>query len=254
MRKTIQFLAICIISITSASAQSNKVDLGLTGLINRNLNFSYERKLSDKFSVKSGLGYMLPGKLPWLDYSKEFLNDNETEGYLVVALNNLRISAISITPEIRFFPKGNALKGLYLGPYAKYADYMFNSSYTSDVDYTDNGLPFTKKDVVFDLSGHIRKAGAGIVIGYQWIASETISFDLCLFGPGLVYAFATSTVDSPEFPSSRDIGEFTQEELSVIPNVLGTIEVEQTSRISAKGTWNQILPICRFNLSIGIAF
>lgn len=254
MKAIIIFLVLCLTVIIPVTAQNNKVDLGLTGLINRNLNFSYERKLSDKFSVKSGLGYMLPGKLPWLEQSKGLLGDNETEGYLMIALNNLRISAFSVTPEIRFFPKGNALKGFYIGPYAKYADYMFNSSYTADVDYSENSISYTKNDVVFDLSGHVRKAGGGIVMGFQWLASETVSFDLCLFGPGLVYAFATSTVDSPEFPSSRDIGEFTSEELSNIPEALGVIEVEQLSRVSAKGTWNSILPICRFNLSVGIAF
>lgn len=254
MKKAILVFAIALISVASVLAQKSIVDLGIIGLINRNLNFSFEQKLYDKFSVKCGLGYMLPGKLPWLGISKSFMGDNETEGYLEIALDNLRISAINLTPEIRFFPKGKALKGLYMGPYAKYADYMFKSSYTSDVDYTDNGSSYTKQDVVFELTGHLRKVGAGIVIGYQWIISEKFSVDLCLFGPGLVYAFASSTVDSPEFPSSRDIGEFTAEELSNIPDILGKIDVEQLSRTSAKGTWNRFLPVCRFNLSVGIVF
>jgi hypothetical protein len=254
MRTTLFLLMLTMVTTLSLQAQKLKADLGVFGLINRNVNVSLEYGLSDKFSVKGGLGYMLPGRLPWLDFSKDLLDDSETEGYLGIALDNLRISAISLSPEIRFFPGGQALKGLYLGAYGRMSNYMFSSSYTSDVDYTDGGQNFTKENVVFDLSGHLTKIGGGLSIGYQFFLWETISVDMNFFGAGLVYAYASSTVDSPEFPSSRGIGEFTAEELSIIPDILGVVDVEQLSNTSARGTWGRILPVYRANLSIGIAF
>ncbi|MFH2094917.1 MAG: DUF3575 domain-containing protein [Bacteroidota bacterium] len=254
MKKQVITLIILSLFIAGAKAQDNAVGIGLFGLMNRNLNLTFERKFSDKTSLKAGIGFMIPGKLPWLDISKNYMQDNETEGYLEIALDKLRISAISVTPEFRFYPGGSALKGFYLGPYLKYANYMFSSSYISDVDYVDNGLDYTQEDVVFELKGNVQKMGGGIMVGYQWIISEAVSIDWCLSGPGVVSAFASSTVEAPNFPASRHIGDFTEEELSNIPEVFGKIDVEQKSQTVAEGTWSRILPIYRFNISIGIAF
>ncbi|OFY38107.1 MAG: hypothetical protein A2W91_18395 [Bacteroidetes bacterium GWF2_38_335] len=254
MKKIILTLTLTFYALINLNAQSNKIDIGLFGLLNRNLSFSFEHTLSDYATFRMGASYMLTGELPWLDASKGLLDSSGTEGYLEIALNKLRISAYSFTPEFRFYPKGAAMTGLYIAPYLKYADYRFTSVYQSDVDYFDADSLFTAEDVVFDLSGHIRKAGAGLAIGYQWLISDAVSLDFCFFGPGFVYAFASSTVDAPKFPASRDIGEFTQEELSEIPDILGLIDVEQVTPTQAKGTWNKLLPIYRFNISIGFAF
>lgn len=249
-------ILVSIISITTPLlAQNNAAGLGLFGLINRNINFTYEKKVFHEASIKLGFGVLIPGKLPHLNSVINVLSDDETEGYFKKALEEIRFSAYSFTPEIRLYPKKNTPNGFYIGPYARYARYIFKSSFNSDVDYTDEfGNSQTESEVVFDLKGRIQKIGVGISIGYQTIISEKFFVDFNLVGPGLMYVNAKSNVISPNFPSEESISEFVKNELDVIPDIFGDIDVEALSDIEAKGTWNRILPTYRCNISIGFVF
>src|SRR3989339_1558729 len=233
-------------------SQDNSVEFGLFGLINRNLNFNYERKLTDYASANMGFGYLLPGAPPHVNTVLDILTDADTEGYVEDALRNMKFSAVSFTPELRYYFEKSGCKGLYFGGYAKYANYCYTSQYTSDVNYSNSsGQSQTKKDVVFTLSGKFHTLGAGLSLGYKWIIEEKFVVDWCIAAPGLIYGFSKANVVAPEFPPEESITDFVKNELDVIPDFLGKINVSEVSKIEAQGVWKKIYPTCRFNLSIG---
>lgn len=236
-------------------SQNYLAGMGLTGLVNRNLNLSLERKVKEFGSAEIDIGLLIPGRIPHINSVIGSLTDELTEGYVETAFENMKFSAFSITPEIHYFPKKVAMKGLYFGPYARFANYMFTSDFNADVDYTDEyGDSQVAEGVVFNLKGSVQKIGVGVLVGYQWIFSEKYFIDWYIAGPGLLYASAHSNVVSPNFPSEREIDEFVENELEVIPEIFGDIEVTAVSDIEARGVWKRILPTCRFNVTLGFAF
>ena len=254
MKKSFLIFFIALFSMQLFS-QDNSVEFGLFGLINRNMYFSYEKKLTEYASADIGFGYLLPGQLPHVNIAIGILQTAETEGFFEDALRNLKFSGVSFTPELHYYFAQDGCKGLYIGPYARYADYFYNSEYIADVDYTNNaGLSQTKKDVVFTLTGNYQTYGVGFVFGYKWLIADKYIIDWCIAGPGLLYASAKSNVVAPEFPPEEPIKDFVENELSVIPDFLGKIDVTEVSKIEAQGTWKKIYPNCRFNISIGYVF
>lgn len=254
MKKIFLVFSIIILSVPVFS-QDNSVEFGFFGLINRNIYVSYERKLTDYASAGIGFGYIIPGKLPHVNAAIGILSNVETEGYFEDALKNLKFSAFSITPELHYYFGKSGCKGLYIGPYARYADYFYHSQYTADVDYTNSsGLSLTKNEVVFTLTGNYQTFGAGIVFGYKWLIQDKFIIDWCIAGPGLLYATAKANVVAPDFPPEEPIKDFVENELNVIPDLLGKIDVTEVSKIEAQGTWKKIYPNCRFNISVGYLF
>ena len=236
-------------------SQDNSLEFGLFGLVNRNLFLNYERRLTDYASANIGIGYLIPGRLPHVNGALNILTDAETEGYVAEALRDMKFSGVSITPELHYYFGKNGCKGLYLGGYARYADYFYTSQYISDVDYTNSsGQSKTKENVVFTLTGNFQTLGVGLSLGYKWRIADKFVVNWCVAAPGLIYGFAKANVVAPEFPPEESINDFVENELDVLPDILGKIDVSEVSKIEAQGKWNKIYPTCRFNLSLGYVF
>jgi len=97
----------------------------------------YEHKLSDKGSIQLGLAYT------------------------GIKFDDTKFSGLMVTPEYRFYPKENALNGLYLAPYLRYQNFKV----TSNED-----------------KGSYNSFGGGAVLGRQWIYKSGFTLDL-FFGP-----------------------------------------------------------------------
>jgi hypothetical protein len=77
--------------------------------------------------------------------------------YMNYKISDFRYTGLILTPEYRFFPRGNAINGMYVGPYLRIQNY--SASVSSDkVNY------FT--------------FGGGGVIGRQWIRPSGFTMDL----------------------------------------------------------------------------
>jgi hypothetical protein len=110
----------------------------------------YERKLSDVTSAQMGVGY--------LNYK----------------ISDTKFTGLILTPEVRIYPRKNAIDGVYLSPYLRYQN-------------------FSVEDKVTASKGSLTSMGGGLVIGRQWITKSGFTMDLFFGGH---YSSATVKVDS----------------------------------------------------------
>lgn len=141
MRKIFLLLIAIITMGTSVFAQSNTDEQESKNTIKVNTlsilvgtgSVFYEREISSNSSLQLGTSYMN------------------------FKFSDFKYSGLILTPEYRFFPKGNAINGMYLGPYIRIQNY--NASITEgEVNYFNYG--------------------GGGVIGRQWIRPSGFTMDL----------------------------------------------------------------------------
>jgi hypothetical protein len=120
----------------------------------------YERQMSDKTSLQLGFAYT------------------------GLKLDETSFSGVAITPEFRYYPKANALSGLYLAPFLRYQNYTVKDDFSK---------------------GNYSSIGGGAVLGRQWVYKSGFTLDL-FFGPafnsGKVKADAGSS--EPEVSGTID--------------------------------------------------
>ncbi len=163
MKKNILLTLVLLGVLTSKiSAQevNNTVKLNPLSALLRIGSVFYERKMNDKMSLQLGVAYT-------------GLRFDET-----------KFSGFSTTPELRYYPKANALNGLYLGPFLRYQNYSVKDDSNK---------------------GTYSSFGGGAVIGRQWVYKSGFTLDL-FFGP------------------SYNAGRFKAEDGSGEPDISGGID------------------------------
>lgn len=204
-------LLLLVSSLSTVKAQDNVVKLHLEGLAFKQLNFSYERVLSDKLSAGAKIGFFIPGKIPGLVYTPEI----PVDGYVANELLKNRFTGVSIVPEIRFYPGGKAPKGFYLGAYIRYNTYKLGLSQTesyklSDQEYQDLSptedyyslVDHTNKsiDATLDLEVKLRQFGLGGQIGVQWCIGDKVTIDWGIIGIGYDFYKISGKVSAVDIP------------------------------------------------------
>ncbi|WP_026904972.1 DUF3575 domain-containing protein [Pedobacter glucosidilyticus] len=121
----------------SAQEVNNTVKINPLSALFRIGSVFYERKMSDNLSLQLGVAYT------------------------GLKLDETKFSGFSTTPELRYYPKANALNGLYFGPFLRYQNY-------------------TVKDDINE--GSYTSFGGGAVLGRQWVYKSGFTLDL-FFGP-----------------------------------------------------------------------
>jgi len=53
-------------------------------------------------------------------------------GYLSYKIEDSKFSGLILTPEVRFYPKSNAIDGFYLAPYFRYQNFKLENTETND--------------------------------------------------------------------------------------------------------------------------
>ncbi|WP_423149176.1 DUF3575 domain-containing protein [Rubrolithibacter danxiaensis] len=97
----------------------------------------YERKVADNGSLQLGVAYT------------------------GLKLDDTKFTGLALTPEYRYFPKANALSGVYLAPFLRYQNYKLKEN---------------------DNKGSYSSFGGGALIGRQWVFKSNFTLDL-FFGP-----------------------------------------------------------------------
>lgn len=81
--------------------------------------------------------------------------------YLQYKFDETTFSGLILTPEMRFYPKSNALSGFYTAPYLRLQRYMVKSG---------------------DGKGVYRNVGGGMLVGRQWVNESDFTMDLFFGG------------------------------------------------------------------------
>ncbi|MEO1447988.1 MAG: DUF3575 domain-containing protein [Bacteroidota bacterium] len=242
--QTISFIFALTLSLPLSAQQSSiKFIPGKILWGPRQLSFSFERAITDKLSANFGFSGMIPINLTngalTVD-STTFATDNFTIG-------DGSIGGMTITPALRFYPGGRAIRGFYIEPFLRYFRYALRGNGV----YQDFVAGNSDVDVRYRFQGF----GLGGALGYQWVISDVITIEW-LGGFGVAFSGINVRGDVSG-PLENDVDQFIadlNEQLEGLP------VVNQVAQSNTGGTDIQIgipgitWPILRSSLAIGFAF
>jgi hypothetical protein len=90
-----------------------------------------------------------------------------------IQVQNIQIGNFALTPEFRYYFGKQALKGLYIAPYLRYANFKMQAP----VNYTSL---LTQKTANF--TGNISSFSGGLLIGDQFRLSKRLILDFWIIG------------------------------------------------------------------------
>lgn len=142
MKKLLLIVFACSVMASSfgqkeVSTDKNVLKVNTLSLFLGTGSIFYEHGFSEKISGQLGVGYL---------------------GYKA---GGTKFSGLFLTPEVRFYPKSNAIDGFYLAPYIRYQ----NLSLTVDAG-----------------KGSMSSMGGGLAFGRQWITNSGFTMDLFFGG------------------------------------------------------------------------
>jgi len=268
MKNIITLLLLTAITTSSIYSQKNAVKLHLESLFYGAANVAYERNIGDKITAGINVGVFIPREIPFYspveDTASNYANTDEIKN---------TFSGLMITPEFRFYPKGNG-KGFYVGGYLKYSNYKLGTSQTNtyalsnseynDLDpqadyYGDVNHSTREIDIKSDIDYKLKQFGGGLQLGVQWIIADrfVIDWGFIGFGYNVFKASGELTILQKDIPIeySRYAGEVENninQELAELPGSPKASVVGKDKSI--KATIPFASPGIRSFLSIGMKF
>lgn len=174
MRKSFLFL-LSLIAFSAINAQDDKantVKFNFFGLGMRTLSFQYERTLNENSSVLLHFGYTLPRSLPGSFFTIDTIAKNGSYNQVQSAKFK---GGMQITPEYRYYFKGEGNDGFYLGAYLRYSRYGLEAT---SLHRDDNTSPLK----YYDFKGSWTSTNVGIIMGNQWHLGESFTIDWWILG------------------------------------------------------------------------
>lgn len=120
------------------STEKNVLKVNTLALVLGTGSIFYERAFNDHMSGQLGFGYLNYGK------------------------GDDRFSGLFLTPELRLYPKKNAIDGMYVAPYLRY-----------------NGLTLKVESAG---KATVSSIGGGLALGRQWVTNSGFTMDLFFGG------------------------------------------------------------------------
>jgi hypothetical protein len=169
------FISMCGINTkaqTSMVTGGNVIKTNLSSIAIAHYQLQYERVTGPFTSFAIGMGYSPNVPLPFASsLSDNFDGDDE-----VAAINSMRFSKFTLTPEYRFYAgKKGAPGGFYLATFLRYTNMS-----------TENVYPFVTDSLIpheMEVKGKFSGVGAGAMIGIQWLLGNYITIDWWIVGP-----------------------------------------------------------------------
>lgn len=143
MKKILTLVLIAVLAFPSFAQESNESEeknvlkVNTLSLIIGTGSIFYEREFTDNLSGQMGVGY--------LNYK----------------FDDTKFTGLILTPEVRFYPKQNAIDGFYIAPYLRYQNFGLEA----------DGGEATYSNI-----------GGGIAFGRQWITKSGFTMDLFFGG------------------------------------------------------------------------
>ncbi len=246
--KKVMILMAFVMMVINTQAQENVVKLGIGGVWYGGINLEYERVLTDKTSLLAEFGFTTPKDFSEsrLDsWSNRFgIQDAESS----IDLTTAKLNSFYLAAEYRFYVGQEVIKGFYVAPYLKYANY----SASIDGTYDNNNQIDIDSDIEVGLSNVTIGAG----IGYQIIINDQITVNWNIIGLGLginrFKASFTSTDQSNVFGEwQEDVRKF----LADLPFIGDNFDTESNnSTRTIDGSASYVSLPFRFGLSVGYMF
>jgi hypothetical protein len=166
MSKKINLAFMLLFSVMIAHAQENAIKTGFTGPFMGDLNFGYERAVSQNSSLNIKVGYFDLFMSPFISE-----NTITPKAYNLLEANGGYTASV----EYRFYlSKKRGIQGFYVAPYLRYI--------SQDMVFDDE-----IESYIFTVGTKANIMGIGGQLGYQWIFNDWFTVDLFFFGTGIDY-------------------------------------------------------------------
>lgn len=211
------------------------------------VSFQYEFFPINWLSLNLGMKFTPERKMPFKDQIIDLIGDENDTDDLDEPLNKFfeefKYKGNSITPEVRFYLGKGYGKGFYLGPFLRFDNYKFNSTYLfqSSLD-----------DYMIDFEGKYKGFGYGLNIGTQFTIGKHFTIDTSL-GPYFSNVKVDFNSTSNYTLTDEEVEEF-RDDLNdfELPNGETDITLSNSSA-KAKLTSDNFFNL-RFNLGVGFRF
>ena len=167
----IALLAGCLfVSYANAQDLKHNLKLNTLSLLAFNISIQDEYTLNGNSAVCLGVSFLPERKI----ITNGVPEDRKVE------VEDLSFGGFSITPEYRYYFKGNGPKGLYLAGYFRYAKYSTNEA---DYKFRRNDSTAGKPNYeAVKISGDYTVAAVGIMLGSQWLLTDRLTLDWWIIG------------------------------------------------------------------------
>lgn len=222
----------------------NLVKLNVAGLPIGNFSFQYERAITQSISVAAGIRFMPKGDLPFKSVFEGIIDNDEVWSHL----DQLQISNVAFTPEVKFYFGRETLQGFYVAPFVRIARY--STDIPIHIEYRDNQSDIYIEENI-NMSGGISTFTGGVLFGAQWKLTDQWYLDWWILGPQ--YGTSSGSLTTLKNLTERE-QDALRDQLSILEDVplidLSSEVNSEGATINAKGPWTGV----RAGLAIGYRF
>lgn len=208
----------------------------------RNYHFTYERSLTKRFSASISYRTMSKGSLPFQDQLANKINSSNVD------FGNFQIGNTAWTLEGRLYLGLGRMKGFYLAPYLRFA----NFDLSAPVKYTVTTGPAAGTSKQANFVGNIKSTSPGLMIGWQFQLVGKLVMDLQIIGGHYGHStgdlnFAAALTDDEKNALQTSIDDIKNK---TSPFTITGTASNSGARITTDGPWLGI----RSNIGIGLRF
>lgn len=232
-----KFLMVALILPSFTMAQSliggnNILKANLSSLAFGNYHITYERSIAKKMSLSISYRFMPKQGVPYASNLQDLINNED------VKITSMQMGNNAITPELRLYLGTGKMKGFYIAPYARFANFDIT------VPITYDAAPGIKKSVNFE--GTITSTSAGVMLGIQKQLAKKLVLDIWVIGGH--YGSSSGTINANNINPPLQSVPFDervalQNELNNLKNnggpfkFEGTVTSSTTAEIKSTGPW-----------------
>lgn len=225
---------------------SNVIKLNIPSLLFKTVAVQYERKLNRRFSATLGVVYRPKSSF----FMYRFLADSASSFGLgtetAQILRSGRNSTLMFTPELRYYFKKRAPKGLYIAPFLRFI--QEKNSFAFKYDESNVNPSVTRSSI---LTMRDNTFGGGILFGYHLVSKKKFAIDFWFAGPW--FGYMGSKITAPI--NTANINSFDK---AIIESKLSTVsnmdQFEWTSKGIETRTNRSGLGFRMFGINIGYNF
>ncbi len=200
---------------TNFSDDKNMVKWNVLGLTSSTISLQYERLIAPKTSIAANINIMPKRSIPYFGTVENIVKDKGA----IDILKDVKISAFSFTPEVRFYLGKHGMRGFYIAPFLRYDRFGI----TLPVEYI-----YKEQLEKVTINGNVDGFSGGLSFGAQWQLATQWYLDVTFVG--LSYGFA-----SGELSGKRPLDAEEQAEVRKAMNDVELPVVDYTYNVHDQG-------------------
>lgn len=169
---------------------SNVVKLNIPSFLFKTVAVQYERKMNRRFSVALGLSYRPKSSFFLYKFMADSASSFGIGPETAEMFRSARYSSLMITPELRYYFKRKAPKGLYISSFLRFK--RETNAFTFHYDET-NVNPSIAKSAIATVRDNT--LGGGLLFGYHLVSKKKFAIDFWFAGPW--YGYMSSKITAP---------------------------------------------------------